>query len=161
MMDGAGEMPIEPQLEPTLDRQRLRVWLRILKLQRLVGAELRERLRVEYDTTLPQFDVLSALDRAEKGLKMSALSEALMVSNGNVTGIIERLVEQGLVERAPVEGDRRATLVRLTGRGRETFAEMAARHRDWVSTALGGLGVQDAAAVIALLDASRPAEARR
>jgi DNA-binding MarR family transcriptional regulator len=156
MMDGSGEMPIEP----TLERQRLRVWLRILKLQRLIGADLRERLRVEYDTTLPQFDVLSALDRSVKGLTMSALSEALMVSNGNVTGIVERLVEQGLVERAPVAGDRRATLVRLTGRGRETFAEMAARHRDWVSDALGGLNVQDAAAVIGLLDRARPAEAR-
>jgi DNA-binding MarR family transcriptional regulator len=147
--------------EPTLERQRLRVWLRILKLQRLIGAELRERLRVEYDTTLPQFDVMSALDRTGAGLTMSALSEALMVSNGNVTGIVERLVEQGLVERAPVAGDRRATLVRLTGRGRETFAEMAARHRDWVSEALGGLNVQDAAALIGLLDRARPAEVAR
>jgi DNA-binding MarR family transcriptional regulator len=146
MMDGSQDMPNEP----TLERQRLRVWLRILKLQRLIGAELRERLRVEYDTTLPQFDVMSALDRTVDGLTMSALS----------TGIVERLVEQGLVERAPVAGDRRATLVRLTGRGRETFAEMAARHRDWVSDALGGLNVQDAAAVIGLLDRARPAEAR-
>ncbi len=157
MMDGSQDMPNEP----TLERQRLRVWLRILKLQRLIGAELRERLRVEYDTTLPQFDVMSALDRTGVGLTMSALSEALMVSNGNVTGIVERLVEQGLVERAPVAGDRRATLVRLTGRGRETFAEMAARHRDWVSDALGGLNVQDAAALIGLLDRARPAEVAR
>jgi DNA-binding MarR family transcriptional regulator len=157
MMDGSQDMPNEP----TLERQRLRVWLRILKLQRLIGAELRERLRVEYDTTLPQFDVMSALDRTGAGLTMSALSEALMVSNGNVTGIVERLVEQGLVERAPVAGDRRATLVRLTGRGRETFAEMAARHRDWVSDALGGLNVQDAAALIGLLDRARPAEVAR
>jgi DNA-binding MarR family transcriptional regulator len=156
MMDGAAAA----MTEPALDRQRLRVWLRILKLQRLIGAELRERLRVEYDTTLPQFDVMSALDRTETGLTMSALSEALMVSNGNVTGIVERLVEQGLVERAPVAGDRRATLVRLTGRGRETFSEMAARHRDWVSAALDGLNVQDAAAVIGLLDRARPVEAR-
>jgi DNA-binding MarR family transcriptional regulator len=157
MMDGSQDMPNEP----TLERQRLRVWLRILKLQRLIGAELREQLRVEYDTTLPQFDVMSALDRTGAGLTMSALSEALMVSNGNVTGIVERLVEQGLVERAPVAGDRRATLVRLTGRGRETFAEMAARHRDWVSDALGGLNVQDAAALIGLLDRARPAEVAR
>jgi DNA-binding MarR family transcriptional regulator len=156
MMDGGGE----PHGGPALDRQRLRVWLRILKLQRQVGAELRERLRLEYDTTLPQFDVLSALDRTADGLTMSALSEALMVSNGNVTGIVERLVEQGLVERAPVAGDRRATLVRLTGRGRETFAAMAARHRDWVSTALGGLDAQEAGVVIGLLDRARPGEAR-
>jgi DNA-binding MarR family transcriptional regulator len=157
MMDGSQDMPNEP----TLERQRLRVWLRILKLQRLVGAELRERLRVEYDTTLPQFDVMSALDRTVDGLTMSALSEALMVSNGNVTGIVERLVEQGLVERAPVAGDRRATLVRLTGRGRETFSEMAARHRDWVSAALGGLDAGEAAGMIALLDRARPAEVAR
>ena len=103
------------------DKQRLRVWLRLLKIQRLMETEIRERLRVEFATTLPRFDVLAALYREEKGLKMSELSTALMVSNGNVTGIVERLVSDGLVIRVPVSGDRRAMLVRLTERGRAFF----------------------------------------
>ncbi len=139
---------------------RLRAWLKLLKLARAVSGDLRERLRTGHATTLPQFDVMAALYRAEQGLTMSALSEALMVSNGNVTGIVERLVADGLVVRVPVEGDRRATLVRLTTRGREGFAAMAAVHRGWVSDALGGLTTGEAEQLTALLDKARPTEAR-
>ncbi|WP_245409829.1 MarR family winged helix-turn-helix transcriptional regulator [Pararhizobium haloflavum] len=129
---------IEPMdlARPDIARQRLRVWLKLLKTQRGIEAELRERLRLEFGTTLPRFDVLAALYRAEKGMKMSELSAELMVSNGNVTGIVERLVTDGLVVRVSVKGDRRAMLVRLTNKGRADFAAMATVHRGWVSELL-------------------------
>ncbi len=134
------------------DKQRLRVWLRLLKIQRLMETEIRERLRVEFATTLPRFDVLAALYREEKGLKMSELSTALMVSNGNVTGIVERLVSDGLVIRVPVSGDRRAMLVRLTERGRAFFAEMASTHEGWVSSMLSSLSDDETDELFQLLD---------
>lgn len=134
---------------------RLRLWLQLLKLTRSVGNELRECLRLEFDVTLPQFDVLAALFRAEKGLKMSALSDELMVSNGNVTGIVERLVAQGLVVRVPLADDRRAMLVRLTTRGREAFRAMAETHRAWVAQALGGLSDAEAAELGGLIGKAR------
>ena len=134
------------------DKQRLRVWLRLLKIQRQMETEIRERLRLDYATTLPRFDVLAALYREEKGLKMSELSTALMVSNGNVTGIVERLVSDGLVVRVPVSGDRRAMLVRLTERGREFFAEMARTHEGWVSTVLSSLSDDETDQLFQLLD---------
>jgi DNA-binding MarR family transcriptional regulator len=111
---------------------------------------------VEYNTTLPRFDVLAALYRAEKGMKMSELSSELMVSNGNVTGIIERLVADGLVVRVSVENDRRAMLVRLTRKGREDFAAMAGVHRGWVDELLGGLDEDAARQLMALLGAAEP-----
>lgn len=147
-----------PREDAEVATQRLRVWLRVLRVSRLVGAELREKLRVEHATTLPQFDVMAALYRHGRGLKMSALSAELMVSNGNVTGIVERLVQAGLVVRLPDRDDRRAMLVRLTRRGRETFAAMAATHRAWVGEALSGLDAEDAAGLIRLLDRARPGD---
>lgn len=139
------------------DKQRLRVWLRVLKLQRQMEAELRERLRNRFDTTLPRFDVLAALDHHAEGLRMSELSSWLKVSNGNVTGIVDRLVEDGLVVRVPVAGDRRAMLVRLTRKGTETFAQMARVHQGWVDELLGGLTSAEAGQLITLLDtAARP-----
>src|SRR5262245_47708943 len=111
-----------------VSKARLRVWLRILKVSRIIERELRERLRVEFDTTLPRFDVMAALYRAEKGRNMSELSGVLRVSNGNVTGIVDRLVADGLIVRVPVEGDRRAMIVRLTKKGRTDFAELAEAH---------------------------------
>ena len=119
----------------TLDagKQRLRTWLKMLKATRLVEAHIREKLRSEFGSTLPRFDVMAALHRFEGGLKMSELSSALRVSNGNVTGIIERLVADGAVLRVPVAGDKRATLVLLTKKGRDQFTAMADAHRRWIS----------------------------
>ncbi|MEX0347645.1 MAG: MarR family winged helix-turn-helix transcriptional regulator [Rhizobiaceae bacterium] len=119
-----------------LPKARLRLWLRLLKAQRLIEAELREKLRIEYGSTLPRFDVLAALHRAERGLKMSELSDELMVSNGNVTGIVDRLVEDGTVVRVPVDGDRRAMRVKLTDEGRNYFRKLADEHEGWVSDLL-------------------------
>ena len=130
----------------------LRFWLRILKLQRHLEAHIRERLRTHFDTTLPRFDVMAALDHHASGLRMSELSSFLKVSNGNVTGIIDRLVEDGSVVRVPVEGDRRAMLVRLTKRGKDDFNRMATAHAQWVSTYLADLSVEDAQMMIASLD---------
>jgi len=132
-------------------KARLRVWLRILKVSRIIERELRERLRVEFDTTLPRFDVMAALYRAEKGLNMSELSGVLRVSNGNVTGIVDRLVGDGLIVRVPVEGDRRAMIVRLTKRGRTHFSGLAKVHEGWVSELLRSVDAPEAEKLIAQL----------
>ena len=136
----------------TASRQRLRLWLRVLKLQRQMEAALRDRLRTTFDTTLPRFDVLAALDHHADGLRMSELSSWLKVSNGNITGIVDRLVEDGLVVRVPVEGDRRAMLVRLTRKGSGEFAEMAKVHAGWVDELLAGLPEHEVGQLISLLD---------
>jgi len=128
----------------TASKARLRVWLRILKVSRMIERELRERLRVEFDTTLPRFDVMAALYRAEKGLNMSELSGVLRVSNGNVTGIVDRLVTDGLIVRVPVEGDRRAMIVRLTKKGRTHFSQLAEAHEGWVSELLRSVDAHEA-----------------
>ena len=129
-------------------KARLRLWLRLLRVTREVEGALREKLRVEHGTTLPRFDVMSALSHNPAGLKMSELSGVLRVSNGNVTGIIERLVEEGHVLRAPVDGDRRAFSVRLTEKGRTIrtiIAELFQRHADGIMSreVLGNIRLSD------------------
>lgn len=78
----------------TAAKDRVRLWLRLLKVVRGIEGELRENLRREHNTTLPRFDVMSALSRHPEGLKMSQLSGVLRVSNGNVTGIADRLAKR-------------------------------------------------------------------
>lgn len=130
-------MHLDQQNDPeTPSKERLRLWLRFLKASRTIEAALRENLRNEFQTTLPRFDVMAALSRYEDGLKMSQLSGVLRVSNGNVTGIVDRLAEDGFLIRVPVPGDRRASLVRLTQRGNEEFARQAAAHEAWISEML-------------------------
>lgn len=125
-------------------KARIRLWLRLLRVTRTMEAEIRETLRTEHDTTLPRFDVMAALYRAPEGLKMSELSGQLRVSNGNVTGIIDRLVQDALVERRAVPGDRRAMSVALTGQGRAAFTDLAAHHEAWIDDMLGGIDAAEA-----------------
>ena len=120
-------------------KARLRLWIRLLRSSRAVENEIRERLRVEFDMTLPRFDVLAALFRKPDGMLMSELSRYLMVSNGNVTGIVDRLVADGHVERAKRNGDRRTSVVRLTVKGQTDFERMARTHETWINDLFGDL----------------------
>ncbi len=135
----------------TRDGIELRVWLRLLTCANLIEGGVRKRLRREFATTLPRFDLLAQLDRAGDGLTMGELSRRLMVSNGNVTGLIDRLAGEGLVERRAVPGDRRAQLVRLSRRGKRAFDAMTPAHEGWVGEMLSGLGRAEMAALYDLL----------
>ncbi len=132
-----------------LSKQRLRLWLRLLRTTRLIESELRERLRKEFAITLPQFDVMAALARKEDGMTMTELSRMLMVSNGNVTGIIDRLAAEKLVLRQAPASDRRSFIVRLTPKGATQFAVIARAHEGWVDELLGSF---DAAQTESLID---------
>lgn len=129
------QLDVDQETE-TPSKERLRLWLRFLKASRAIEARLRENLRTEFETTLPRFDVMAALSRFDDGLKMSQLSGVLRVSNGNVTGIVDRLEEDGFLNRVPVPGDRRASLVRMTQSGRKEFARQAAAHEAWLDDML-------------------------
>ena len=129
----------------------LRLWLRMLTCTQLVEKQLRSLLRERFDTTLPRFDLMAQLERAPAGLKMNELSRRMMVTGGNVTGITDQLVSEGLVERIDVEGDRRAYRVRLTPRGRKQFHDMARQHEDWIVEAFSGLTDKDVATLHRLL----------
>lgn len=117
----------------------LRLWLRLLTCTQLIEKQVRNELREQFATTLPRFDLMSQLERAPEGLKMNELSRRMMVTGGNVTGITDQLVTEGLVERVDVAGDRRAWRVRLTARGRKLFNEMAQQHEAWICDAFASL----------------------
>ena len=134
------------------EEQDTKTWLRLLKLSSGIEGELRKRLRADHGTTLPRFDVMAALYRYPDGLKMSDLSDHLRVSNGNVTGILDRLTEEGLALRVAIPGDRRAHLACLTPKGRAVFADLAEFHENWINDLLQGLSMEEAETVSALLE---------
>jgi len=142
-------------------KQKLRLWLRLLRLAHSIEVELRRRFASEFKTTLPKFDVMAALSRAEHGMKMTELSRYLMVSNGNVTGIIDRLVAEEIVERRAQAGDRRATFVRLTGKGVARFGIMAQAHEGWIAEILAGYSSAETETLFALLGRARTAAGPR
>ena len=130
-------------------KQELRLWLRLLTCSKLMEALVRTRLREAFGVTLPQFDLMAQLEKAPEGMTLGALSRRMMVSNGNMTGLVERLVALGQVERVPHARDRRAAVVRLTAPGVAAFAVMARAHEGWVAEAFGGLGERESEALMA------------
>ena len=121
----------------------LRLWLRLLTCTQLIEKQVRNELREQFATTLPRFDLMSQLERSPEGPKMNELSRRMMVTGGNVTGITDQLVTEGLVERVDVAGDRRAWRVRLTARGRKLFNDMAQQHEAWICDAFASLSPKE------------------
>ena len=133
------------------DHQALKLWLRLLACTNRVEAEVRGRLRAEFDISLPRFDLMAQLERTPEGLNMSALSKRLMVSGGNVTGLTDQLEKEGLVVRTDDPEDRRAYTVKLTPAGRALFHRMAAVHEQWAIELFAGLNGAEKSQVYRLL----------
>lgn len=136
---------------PPGHKDELRLWLRLLTCTTMVEGDIRRRLRESFDTTLPRFDLLAQLDRAPEGLTLGEVSRRMMVSNGNVTGLASRLVEEGMIERRAHESDRRATLLALTPRGRREFARQSRAHEEWIAELFADLSENDRQSLMRLL----------
>jgi DNA-binding MarR family transcriptional regulator len=123
----------------TGDHAVLRLWLRMLASTTQIEAEIRRRLRENFDISLARFDYMAQLYRYREGLKMRVLSRYLMVTGGNVTGLTDELEREGVVQRSPSPEDRRAWIVSLTPKGRRGFEAMAKAHEEWLLELFAGL----------------------
>ena len=132
-------------------KNELRLWLRLLTCSNLVEAEIRRRLREQFDVTLPRFDLMAQLERAPNGMTLGDLSKRMMVSNGNVTGLVERLVESGHLARNSPPNDRRVQIITMTKQGHAAFADMARQHEDWIAEMFEGLNGRDVDALLKAL----------
>ena len=163
-MDDAVELPLDVETKvierPNGHKGELRLWLRLLSCKTLIETEIRRRLRDNFGITLPRFDLMAQLDKAPAGMKLGELSQRLMVSNGNITGLVDRLVAQGLLHRQPAPNDRRAQLVKLTADGRRSFRAMAASHEAWIAEIFAELSAGDREALMRLLGKAK-ASARK
>ena len=155
MQDDLDTMPVDLEItvgcEAGDGKIDLRLWLRMLSTVTLITAEVRGRLREEFDITLPQFDLLAQLDREPQGLRLGELSKRMMVTNGNITGVLDRLAVDGLVERQTSPEDRRVTFARLTPEGRAKFRRYAKAHEAWVRALLADVAPAEKARLVAEL----------
>ena len=119
----------------------LRAWLRLWACVGSVERVVRTRLYSDHGMTLPRFDYLSQLYREpDRRMNMTELSRRLMVSGGNVTGLTDRLVADGLVKREQDPSDRRVQIIVLTDDGYERFIQVAREHEKWIGELFEGLG---------------------
>ena len=139
----------------TGDHAVLKLWLRMLASTTQIEAEIRRRLRENFDISLARFDYMAQLYRYREGLKMRVLSRYLMVTGGNVTGLTDELEREGVVQRSPSPEDRRAWIVSLTPKGRRSFEAMAKAHEEWLLELFAGLDEKAVQQLYAQLGALR------
>lgn len=125
------------------DHQDLRLWLRMMAIHKLINNEARRRLRESFKMSLSRFDLMAQLDAHKNGLRMGEISNRLMVTTGNITGLTDELEADGLVERVPDPRSRRALLVRLTPKGRKLFRAAAKTNERWISEFFSVLSTKD------------------
>jgi DNA-binding MarR family transcriptional regulator len=129
----------------------VRLWLRMLACTNRIENFVRQNLQAKFETTLPRFDLMAQLERAPQGLKMSELSQRMMVTGGNVTGITDGLEKEGLVIREVDAADRRVFRVKLSAEGQRQFRRMAAEHEQWVIELFEGMTVKRKNQLVELL----------
>jgi DNA-binding MarR family transcriptional regulator len=158
-MQSSPAVPLDAETKvaerPSDHEGELRLWLRLLTCTTLIEGEIRRRLREVFGVTLPRFDLMAQLDKAPAGMTLGELSQRMMVSNGNVTGLTERLVKAGLVDRRPSPHDRRAQIVSLTAEGRKVFRGMAREHANWIAEIFADLAPSDTATLMRLLSKAK------
>jgi DNA-binding MarR family transcriptional regulator len=125
----------ESRLAPG-DHELLRLWLRLFTCTSMIERILGSRLKKEFGSTLPRFDLLAQLERVPDGLRMQELSSRLLVTGGNVTWLVGSLVREGFVTRRRAADDGRSAIVKLTAAGRRYFMRMARAHGEWVAELL-------------------------
>jgi DNA-binding MarR family transcriptional regulator len=136
-----------------------RIYFRFIRLQQRVFGEMAQTLKPT-GLSIPQFDVLSTLTE-QQGLSQSDLAQRLYVTKGNVSGLIDRLVEAGYVERRNAPGDRRSNALFLTPDGEKVAQEGIRRQKDFVAETLGKLAPGDLKLLDGIITSWRDAVRRR
>lgn len=136
-------------------KDELRLWLRLLTCATLIETEIRNRLREEFRTTLPRFDLMAQLEKSSAGMTVGEVSQRLMVSNGNVTAVVAGLLADRLVDKRAAAQDRRVQVLTLTALGRRSFRLMAERHETWIAELFAGLDPAERAQLFRLLGATK------
>ncbi|MGO9702025.1 MAG: MarR family winged helix-turn-helix transcriptional regulator [Xanthobacteraceae bacterium] len=137
------------------DHGDLRLWLRMMAVHKLVTNEARRRLRASFNMSLSRFDLMAQLDANSTGLRMGEISNRLMVTTGNITGLTDELEAEGLVERSADPRSRRALRVRLTPKGRRAFRAAAKANENWITEFFSVLSAKDKKAIFEILGAQK------
>lgn len=133
------QLPRKKQ-QHTQSKDALRVWLYLLKCSKRLEQEMSDRFRSDFSSSLSRFDVLAHLDLAgEEGLSTSQLAGRLLASKGNITRLLDRMEQDGLIERRQPLSDRRVSRICLAPPGAKLFSSMAPAHEGWCQDILGGL----------------------
>jgi DNA-binding MarR family transcriptional regulator len=141
------------------DRARLdlKLWVRLLACAHAAEQRVKTRIKEQFGINQTQFNLMSQLDRAPAGIRMGEVSRRTVVTGSNVTAVVDDLERRGLVARQSADADRRATVIKLTLKGRSAFAEMAPVHAEWILELFGEMPDSEKRNLVRQLDGLKAA----
>ena len=149
MLDAELDIDLDSSSE---SKNSLRLWLHLYKCSKQLEQEMSDRFRENYASTFPRFDVLAHLFEAgSAGISTSLLGSRLMASKGNISRLLDRMEEDGLLERKLSDKDRRVSVVYLSKPGAELFESMARDHEAWTMDIFGDISLDEKEQLLALL----------
>ncbi|MBV8836951.1 MAG: MarR family transcriptional regulator [Alphaproteobacteria bacterium] len=128
----------------------LRAWFRLLLIHKTISRKIAVHLRAQFGLSTARFDTLAQLHAAGGRMTMGELSSRLMVTSGNVTGLVDGMVADRFVTRRPHATDRRSIIIAITPTGRKLFAKVSAALARWIGAAMGDMSKAELAQLIAL-----------
>ena len=134
-----------------------RAWLGLLRCFSSIDRLLMRRFSEKFNSSLPRYDVLTALALSPNGMTMGELAASLMVTKGNITGVVNRLKQDGLVSKVTSESDRRIQSVTLSAEGRALWDAMHADYDETISQILSGQSGEELEALTEMLESTRVA----
>jgi DNA-binding MarR family transcriptional regulator len=116
----------------TQDRSKVetRIWLQILSLESRIFGRLNRALSKAHGLSVAKFEFLAQVERYPEGITLGKVSENLKVTSGNVSGLVRRLLADGLITKKMSQEDRRSFIVRFTPKGKKLFDKANALHAD-------------------------------
>lgn len=147
----------KPWMPPDKQLRDLKLWVRLLACAHTAEQRVKGKIKDQFGINQTQFNLLSQLDRMPQGIRMGEVARRTVVTGSNVTVVVDDLEQRGLVTRAPADDDRRATVIKLTPKGRKLFAEMAPIHANWISDLFVELPADNKDTLITQLDSLKAA----
>jgi len=134
----------------------LKLWIELIRCSNLLERNIDKNFRQQYGQSIARFDVLSQLERElEAGLTVGELGHKLIASKGNITGLVNRMIKDGLVTKQSKTEDRRCFQVKMSAKGLALFKDMAENHASWISSSFNSLKIASMKDITSLLAETR------
>lgn len=130
-------------------------WLALVRCFSSVERVLMRHFAQEYNSSLPRYDVLTALALHRSGLTMGDLASMLMVTKGNITGVVRRLEQDKLVLKNTSSKDRRVQSVKISAKGMRLWEKMHADYDEKISMLMSGQSEEQSRALVNALRRTR------
>lgn len=128
-----------------------RIWLSVLSIESNIFSKLNGALSAQFGISVAKFEFLAQIERYPDGISLSQISANLKVTSGNVSGLVRRLLADGLITKTMSLEDRRSFIAKFTPEGKELFDKANILHAETLAHCFAEVPLSELEAALATL----------